>query len=1131
MARRRISAAQQDSINVNTKSTPTVVRRRVDNAAVLAQLERQQVAGSARANVAVAGVPRVGLGEIYPLDAPGMPPLGPDLLDFARNLDRTVVRTTDGAETIDWNNRTLRHLVRSLLYSFGDVEMPFTYKKQRRDLPVVSGHIWGDEPGDCRGPRPASVMVIGKMLGAEESRFSRNMAGNSAALFMDTCQDLQISNMRNWYVTNIIKTMHPDYANSGRNVSAAMIRAWLPLLHQEIRIVRPTFILCLGTDASVALLGYNAEGKKAKGGFHPSVSNMQGRVIEWKYPISPSSEGTQWFRTANVMAITHPAAVLAQPDQEPMFLNGLNRFAAVLRAGSAAAVEETDLDHRIVRTHAELLALRQEIADDCEGNLVALDAEWHGHHPQNDGAYLRTIQISWKHKTAACIRLRAPGGDWGLAGCTPTVAARLITDMCKGRRIAGHFFTADLEWLTPFGVDLRKAFHVPATWQGYMNAWRTGKPCGFDTGLAAHALCETDDFGLTAQTLQYTAAGKYDSAVDQWVQAHCSERKITKAELEGYGECPDDVLLPYSAYDADVTRRLAVIRTRQLFSDRNNMNCWEPFWISMRAQPAVLEMNSMGVSIDRKRMDSLTDLYSRAKDALLARVREWARWPELNLNSAFHVREFLFGEALNGKADPGEPSVRLRPPDAKSLRLTPILSTGKRPMPWPEVVQRHLQDQKTPGTNKLCLSLLAQESQAVPVMLASGERIVRDYSPKVTWIRDYRFISQVLRTTLRAPLTTVCEDSGETVNATDEDGQYLYDVGLPGSICSDGRVRTHFYQTKDTGRWSSARPPMQNLTKRREADYKRILGDLYTHPLRSILVASPGCVFVEADYGGAELYGMALLSGDAQLQADYLAGRDIHSQIAVLAFSLNCEPTKAGLKGLPNPKNPDDPDGLSFLRILAKSVIFGIAYGRGARAIALAAKEEGISITADEAQRVIDAVFRKYPNLAPYFERCRGRVLDPGWLCGAFGRLRRFPRIREESTLRDYERKAMNCPVQNLVADAISRSLDHMLQWRSQHPESPFRLLLQLHDAVLVETPYACAKKVSREMFPTCMVDRVPLHPTDLDGMPQGGGPYYLSADVDIYKRWSAKPKLATLQRCGFSEMADANYTYRVSSA
>jgi hypothetical protein len=468
----------------------------------------------------------------------------------------------------------------------------------------------------------------------------------------------------------------------------------------------------------------------------------------------------------------------------------------------------------------------------------------------------------------------------------------------------------------------------------------------------------------------------------------------------------------------------------------------------------------------------------------------------------FHVREFLFGEHLNGKVSPDNRIIRIRPEEGKSLRLEPILDTSKRPVPWWKVKQERKEKESTPGTNKMILSILAQENEK--------------FSEQINWLRDYRFVDQVLKSILRPP------ELDEEMNWMwdDEDG-FIYTGGLASCLCDDGRVRTHFYQTKETGRWSSARPPLQNISKQRDPDYTRILGkNKYKHKLRSLVMAGPGTVLIESDYSGAELYGMALMANETRLINDYEKGEDIHSKVAVLAFSLGCEPTKSGLKSIPNRRNPDDPDGSTYLRIIAKSVIFGIAYGRGAKAIALAAKEQGIKITSDEAQAVIDTIFDMYPNLVPFFDECKARAIKDKWLCNCFGRFRRFPHTDQYEIQGEFERQAMNFPIQSLVADAMSRAIDHLYSYR-EDVDCPdlYKMVLQIHDAVVLEVPYEHVDFVVDEVLPFCMEECVPIYPTTLGGIPLKikRDHYNLRTDTEVFKYWGEDLTVEQCDRFGLS--------------
>jgi DNA polymerase I-like protein with 3'-5' exonuclease and polymerase domains len=590
--------------------------------------------------------------------------------------------------------------------------------------------------------------------------------------------------------------------------------------------------------------------------------------------------------------------------------------------------------------------------------------------------------------------------------------------------------------------------------------------------------------------------------------------------LEGYGECPDEILVPYGIYDADATLRLFYALNELLDHDYEGNCCREPFWESMITLPAILEMHQSGIAINKERLDYLTEAFMSARGEMEVKIQGWAKWPEFNVRSVQQVREFLFGEALNGKVTEDGSIMSVRPEDAESLYVDPLIDTSKPPTPWWKVVEKGLQDERNPSTNKSVLAILAQDNLEV--------------ADQINWIRDYRFIDQVLKSVLRPP---VVDDDGywlEDDDASGGLGGLVFDAGLASVICDDGRVRTHIYPTADTGRWKSARPPLQNLSKQRDSDYERMLGKSYKFKLRTIMKAAPGHILLESDYKGAELYGMAIMASDEtmidhavrnQLPDEGYNERgqeeeggkcphpdfyDIHSNVAVFAFKLDCPATKAGLKTI----------GKAHLRIIAKNVIFGIAYGRGAKAIALQAKEQGVEITVQETEQVIAAIFEMYPGLVPFFEECRRRCREEGWLCSCFGRFRRFGHTSDFKLQGDFERTAMNYPIQSMIASAMDRAVAQLHQYREEvgDPEM-FKMLLAIHDAVLLEVPYDRVERVLDEVLPTCMVDRVPIYPSSLDGMPNGDGPYYLGIDSDVMEHWGEGISKARAAELGIPEV------------
>jgi len=1091
---------------------------------------------------------------IFPVDAPGLPPLPPNsaFISYVHALgdvDSEVYEDQELDE--DGNKKKVRKLKGSDILQqeiqnalrVPNFTMPVEIGPHReKEATFVPGHWWGAE--GATGPRKADVMIINKMPWVEEVNEQRCLAAAEGALLLEAFQRVKAKGIGKYYITHLVKFRPPDWKTT---LKAVWIKDCMHLLYHELKIVQPKYILCLGSDTSKALLGSNA-----------SVSNMEGRVETLKYNIaySDKNQGAEFEREAQVMTIIHPKQVLRDQSASRQLEQGVGRFSALVNGAEIGANEQ--VDHRTIDNYVDLFVLLKEIEQDKtkEDDVIAVDAEWHGDHPVNEGSYVRTIQFAWKPKHAAGVKFREAGGAVtpGFADFQndtdglPVMVIDLLTKFFNGgkfrdlsedggyinfrkKRVVGHFFNSDLEWfIDKLGIDIGRSFACPLydfemkslpetkgkqreltklyMGEGFkvgesVPAWyRTKFEGGADTGLMCHAIEETASYKLETLAMRYTTAPRYDTALDNWKTQYCKERGISSGAMEGYGECPDDVLLPYGIYDADVTLRMFYQFDVLLDEDYEGNNCREAFWEAQIATPAVLEIHRSGITLDRNRVDVLTAAFIKARRRIENDLKDKIGWKDFNIRSTQQVKEFLFGHKLNGKLDKETgKKVRIRPIGAMSLHLTPLFDTGKPPKPWKEIVKAGKQDEHSPSTNKQVLAILARETP-------------EEHKAKlVNMVRDYRFLDQVLKTVLRPPL----EDDKTEEAIINDDGHYEYSDGLASMCCDDGKVRTHIYQTKETGRWSSARPNLQNISKQRDPDYKRLLGESYKYSLRSVLKASPGHVLIEADYVGAELFGMAVMSGDQfmiehatrnQLPESHPDFYDIHSNVACFAFKLKCPPTKSGLESI----------GKKHLRIIAKSVIFGIAYGRGAKAIAVAAKEQGVDITVQDAQAVIDAIFEMYPMLQPFFQECKlrargqyvnpetGELLKGNYLCNCYGRFRRFPESgNDDSLAAEFERQAMNYPIQSMIASAVSRAVAYVYDYRRRmlkQGHDMYKILLQIHDAILFEVPYKYVKHVCEYVLPTYMREAVPIWPTDLDGIPTGDGPYTLGIEADVMNHW-----------------------------
>ena len=1081
----------------------------------------------------------------WPLDAPGMPPIGDDIENYVDFLLRG--KRVDPVKRFQIIEKIYKELLRR-----NDITIPVFNGTSLVEVSFIPGHIWGkalvelygedDFSGpDIRqqmnyyknlplGPIPCEVMVVGKLPGHEELLRGYNFVGPSGAVFYNLVRKLNFTNYKDWYITNLVK-FRINTNKKNLTLRANWIKTCLPLLHQELRIVRPRYILCLGADALKGVLGRKY-----------TLSSVEGKIEKLVFPVHKSVGESPQYHECYVMATIHPAEVARDASKYRFLESSLSRFRLLLEDKNLDYLSsaEKSVKHRVIKDCNQLQELLNSIPDSC--TMVSWDCEWQGRNPIQRDGYLRCIQFSWEPYNAAVVKITEPGGQLSLLDPdtqSPDLKrlAHLLNEFMRNRRAVGHFLVADLEWLHYYGINPIRYCPIPSEvdeegllpWQQYQK----GKGW-LDTAIAVHSIEETSDLGLEMLAMRYTTAPRWDLPLEEYKKHFCKTHGISLKKLKGYGDIPDEYLFPYAAYDADVTLRIMLKVLPLLDNDYEGHCCWEPFWETMFVQEVILSMHKTGVFVDRERIVNLTKSFLEARYALEEKIINWAQWPDLNLRSLYQIRELVYGERYNGKG------VRLRPQNAKSLYVRPILDTSDPPRTWDEVEREGNEHSTLPSTSKFVFNLLVNENP--------------DKAEVLGWLRDYRYIDQVLRTVLRPPVED--ESSGEWV--TDDDGNYVFEEGLASHIDPDNRIRTRFLPTAETGRWRSSSPNLQNISKSRDVDYERLLGERYQHKLRSILIASgwlpypklperpehlqwskdlPGeiCiikktsqeenpdkkVLIEFDYKGAELFGLAVMAGDEKMidhvvrsqypesgydehgkpcpdgkypHPDYY---DIHSNIAVLAFNLDCPPTKSALKEA----------GKAHLRNLIKKVVFGTLYGGGPKSLALQSKEYGTDIDVDVVQRVIDTIFEVYPKVESFQRIAKKYATTNRWIVNCFGRYRRFSKLRVDSAIEaEIERQAINFPIQSLIASVMNRGLGYLhREILKRNLYNHIKIILQIHDAAVLEVSIPYINLVINELLPYAMRDCVPIYPTHLDGKPTGRGPYYLNYEISIEKNWGEK--------------------------
>ena len=274
-----------------------------------------------------------------------------------------------------------------------------------------------------------------------------------------------------------------------------------------------------------------------------------------------------------------------------------------------------------------------------------------------------------------------------------------------------------------------------------------------------------------------------------------------------------------------------------------------------------------------------------------------------------------------------------------------------------------------------------------------------------------------------------------------------YVEGLLKVIGEDGRIHSTFNQTEArTGRLSSDNPNLQNIPIRTE------LGS----QLRAYFIAKPGCVLVDADYSQIELRILAHITGDEHMQQAFLNGEDIHRS------------TAAKIYGIPQE------EVTSRLRSSAKAINFGIMYGKGAYSLA---KDIGVSVK--EADAFLKNYLAAFPKVSGYMDKTIADAKACGYVSTLFGRRRALPELASSNfnVRSSGERMARNTPIQGTAADVIKLAMVRVWK-RLRNEKMESRLILTVHDELIVEAPQAEAEKAAqilREEMEGCVQYAVPL--------------------------------------------------------
>ncbi len=235
-----------------------------------------------------------------------------------------------------------------------------------------------------------------------------------------------------------------------------------------------------------------------------------------------------------------------------------------------------------------------------------------------------------------------------------------------------------------------------------------------------------------------------------------------------------------------------------------------------------------------------------------------------------------------------------------------------------------------------------------------------------------------------------------------------------------GRIHPDYMQIgADTGRFACSKPNLQQIPS--------------DSAFRNCFIPPKGYKFVVADYSQIELRILAECSGDPVFMRAYKEDKDLHTL------------TASQMYGIPEEKVRKDVE-----RFRAKSINFGLMYGRGANSLAAQ-----LEVTPEEAKQLLKKYFKTYGGVKRWLDKTAKDAIRNGYSTTLGGRKRWFlpPDPADpsyERQLGGIERQGKNTPIQGTSADMVKYALVYIYDKIKENNYEAWPVHT-VHDEVVIE--------------------------------------------------------------------------------
>ncbi len=239
-----------------------------------------------------------------------------------------------------------------------------------------------------------------------------------------------------------------------------------------------------------------------------------------------------------------------------------------------------------------------------------------------------------------------------------------------------------------------------------------------------------------------------------------------------------------------------------------------------------------------------------------------------------------------------------------------------------------------------------------------------------------------------------------------------------------GKIHASFNQNgTETGRFSSSDPNLQNIPS-------------HNDEIRTMFTASPGNVFIFADYSQQEPKATAWLSQDKNMLEIYGTDpkADLYPEVAATAFHVPVDECREF-----RPDGTVNKEGKER-RGKAKIIQLAMTYGQEAYSLA-----QSLGCSVKEAKQIQDNFFARFPGIKEFTQKVFQFAYETGYVETVWGRRRHLPDMQLEPyefywndgvgnnfDLLDFDTESQIQEVPQNIQDEYAEALDKCFKWQDK---------------------------------------------------------------------------------------------------